>query len=111
MIDGRNGITYATATEFRDEWPDVTPGLLRTWASTGRITVVTYGELAEALDYPLPDDTDPADEARASGRHGAENVYRYREVSKAETATRLHRRKHGGRPRRDTPPRAVHAFA
>lgn len=107
MFEGRNGITYATATEVRDEWPDVTPDLLRTWVNTGRLERVTYGELADALGYPVPVGIDPADEARARGRRGPENIYRWRDVSHAERATRQHRRKHGGRGRGRTPRAAL----
>lgn len=102
MIEGRNGTTYATASEFRDEWPDVTPALLRGWVDNGLLEIVTYGELSDAFGIPVPDGVQATDEARARGRHGPENVYRYRDVSTLERDTRLHRRKHGGRPRNGT---------
>jgi hypothetical protein len=103
--NGDNGHVYVTATEVRDEWPDVTPDLLRTWVEQGRLDVVSLGELADALGYVLPADVDRAAPAQAAGRRGAENVYRWADVSRVETATRLHRRKHGGRPRGRAPRR------
>lgn len=98
--NGSSGHTYVTGTEVRGEWPDVTPALLRTWVESGRLALVTVGELADDLGYVLPPGTDRDAPARAAGPSGPENVYRWADVSRVETAGRLWRRRHGGRPRR-----------
>lgn len=103
MFDGHNGVTYATATEIRDEYPDVTPALLRTWVHEGNLAIVTVAELADALGVTVPDGINPDQPARARGRSGFENVYRWHEAQRVEIRTRKRRQAHGGRPRGRNP--------
>jgi hypothetical protein len=112
MIDGHNGIRYIAASDIRlqDGYEDVTPALLRTWVADGRLELVTVGELATALGRAVPAGIDPTAPAQARGASGPENVYRWPDVVRVETATRQHRREHGGRPR-GRAPRLVTRYA
>lgn len=114
MIE-RDGVRYLTASEIRHEpgYGDITPGLLRTWVASEKIRPVTVGELAAALGYHVPADIDPDQPARARGTSGPENVYRWHDVVRVETATRRARvgRHRGRQPRttRHDPPEPVAA--
>lgn len=98
----RDGHIYVTASEIRhqESYGDVTPGLLRSWVAAGHLTVVTVAELVAAFGGTLPDGINPNHPARLPGPGGRENVYRWSDVVRAETATRHARRRRGGKPRR-----------
>lgn len=108
-LEAPDGHTYITASHVRleDGYADLTAALLRTWADTGALPVVTRAELATALGRTVPPGVDGAAPARAPGPSGDENVYRWDHIVRTETAGRLHRRKRGGRPRRQPPTSAV----
>jgi hypothetical protein len=98
MIEGRNGTRYLTAAQIRleDGYQDVTPAMLRAWCAAGHLREATVGEVAAALGHPVPPGVDPAAAAVAGA---AGHVYQWQHVVRAETAARLYRRAHGGRPR------------
>jgi hypothetical protein len=101
VFEGRDGAQYlpASSVQHVDGYADVTPRLLTDWRRAGTITAVTVAELAEALDRTVPAGVDGAQAARWPGPSGPEYVYRWSDVVRAETATRMTRRRRGGRPR------------
>lgn len=107
MIEGNDGHHYVTATGVRDQdgYADITPALLRQWVADGKLARVTRGELAAAFGVPMPAGDDPDDPARVRGCSGPENVYRWADVVRVETATRrTPAGRHRTRAPRDTPP-------
>ncbi len=100
-FDGRDGETYLAASMIRHEdgYADVTPALLRTWVHDGHLTVVTVADLAHALGRRPAPNINPAAPAQVRGPSGPENVYRWSDIVRCETARR---RAHAGRPRRTT---------
>jgi hypothetical protein len=100
-IEGRDGAQYlpASAVQHVDGYADVTPRLLADWRRASTITAVTVAELAAALGRDVPAGVDGDQAARWPGPSGPEYVYRWSDVVRAETGTRLTRRRRGGRPR------------
>lgn len=97
MHQGHDGNLYLTASQIRDRdgYHDITPALLRTWVAAGHLAVVTVADLAAALGVTPPPNTGDMP-ARAPGPSGPENVYRWADIVRCETA----RRRTGvGRPR------------
>lgn len=103
VIEGRDGARYlpASSVQHVDGYQDVTPSLLAAWrrAQPPHITPVTVAELADALGRELPAGVNGAAAAMWPGPSGPEYVYRWNDVVRAETTTRLTRRRRGGRPR------------
>lgn len=103
-IEGHDGARYlpASSVQHVDGYEDVTPDLLADWRRAQpapHITPVTVAELARALDRDVPPAVKGAAPAMWPGPSGPEYVYRWSDVVRAETATRLTRRRRGGRPR------------
>lgn len=69
-----DGDLYVTVAEIRARYPDVSAGLISTWVRAGKLAPVGR-----------------------DGRYG--NIYRWVDVARVETQTRLTRRQRGGRPR------------
>ncbi len=97
-FDARDGETYLAASMIRHEdgYEDVTPALLRTWVHDEHLAVVTVAELAAALGRTPPANVDGTEPAQVRGPSGPENVYRWADIVRCETARR---RAPGGRPR------------
>lgn len=96
---GLDGHVYITASAIAtiDGYADVDAALLRTWIDEGLLAIVTRGQLAQAFGAAQPPDPDLP--ARWSGPSGPENIYRWDQVVRVETDTRLKRRRRGGNPR------------
>lgn len=100
-----DGHTYLTAGAVRDQpgYADLAPALLSAWVTARKLAPATVADLAAALGRPVPPGVDPTAPAMAPGRSGPEYVYRWADIVRVETATRMTRRRRGGRPRRATP--------
>lgn len=102
FVSRADGETYLAASMIRHEdgYEDVPPALLRTWVHDGHLTVVTVAELAAAFGHRPPPNVDGTAPAQAKGPSGPENVYRWADIVRCETARRQAR---AGRPRGRAP--------
>lgn len=87
------GMELVTAADVADRWGDVAAGRLRAWCRPTAhraplLAPVTVAQLAALLGRPVPLGTDPAGPARLPGRQGAENVYEWAAVVRAERLSR-----------------------
>jgi len=87
------GVELVTALDVRERWGDVRADRLRDWVRTGRLRLVTRGQLAALAGRPVPDL--PDEPARVDGPGKPANLYRWADVVACEAdihATRPGRR-------------------